>query len=165
MIHRVILTVFLATLMVWGASAQLSPGDPLFAELKKQDSLFFERGFNQCDIGYMESHITSDIRFYHDQAGFQDRATFLEKMRNNICSNDGQKPIRKVHENSLQAFPLYSDGILYGAIQTGTHQFYRRNGTSEVWTGIARFTHTWLLENGVWKLSVVLSYDHQNTKP
>src|SRR5690606_37776213 len=29
--------------------------------------------------------------------------------------------------------------------------------------GVARFTHVWLLENGQWKLSESLSYDHQNS--
>lgn len=165
MIHRLILAIVFAVLSVSCATAQLSSNDSLFTELKKQDSLFFERGFNQCDFEYMEFHITDDINFYHDQAGYQDRNIFLEKMRKNICSNPGQKPIRKVDENSLQVFPLYSNGKLYGAIQSGTHHFYLRSEKEEVWTGKARFTHTWLLESGIWRLSVVLSYDHQDSQP
>ncbi len=37
-----------------------------------------------------------------------------------------KKPIRKVDAESLDVFPLYSDGKLYGAIQTGIHHFYIR---------------------------------------
>jgi CubicO group peptidase (beta-lactamase class C family) len=165
MTHRLNLTIVLTVLPVFFVRAQINSNEPLFTELKKQDSIFFERGFNQCDLDYLGDHITEDIKFYHDQAGFQDRNTFLENMRKNICSNSGQKPIRKVDENSFQVFPLYSNGKLYGAIQSGTHQFYLRSEQGEVWTGMARFTHTWLLENGIWKLSVVLSYDHRDTIP
>ncbi|HBF18584.1 MAG TPA: nuclear transport factor 2 family protein, partial [Cryomorphaceae bacterium] len=81
--------------------------------------------------------------------------------RQYICPEQGAKPIRKRDENSLEVFPLYKDGKLYGAIQNGVHRFYlRETGKEDVLTGTARFSHVWLLQGDQWKLSVVLSYDH-----
>lgn len=142
--------------------AQESQNSALFLELKKQDSVFFERSFNQCDMAYLEKTVASDLRFYHDKGGHQDRATFFTNMKNNICSGTNRKPIRKVDERSLTVYPLYDDGKLYGAIQSGIHYFYiREAGKEDVSTNVARFTSVWILDKDSWKLRDVLSYDHQ----
>ncbi|MFT5942256.1 MAG: CubicO group peptidase (beta-lactamase class C family) [Sediminicola sp.] len=158
------LTLFFALLLLinsFGLKAQVDKNSPLFKDLKKQDSIFFERGFNQCDINYLENHITNDLKFYHDQGGFQDRKEFFENTKKNICSNPDKKPIRKLDEASLELFSLYDGGKLYGALQKGTHNFYiKENGDLGFPTSTARFTHVWLLENDIWKLSEALSYDH-----
>lgn len=145
-----------------GAQAQVAKNSPLFIELKKVDSVFFERGFNQCDIPFLEKAIADDLRFYHDKGGFQNRQQFFENTKNNLCSDMEHKPIRKVVENSLEVFPLYNNETLYGAIQQGVHRFYiREKGKEDQLTGIAKFTSVWVLEQGTWKLSEVLSYDHK----
>jgi len=138
----------------------------LFQELKHQDSVFFERGFNRCDLDYLKNQVAGDLRFYHDQGGFQDKTKFLENIANNICGSPAQKPIRKVAPESLEVFPLYASGKIYGAIQTGVHHFYiREKEKKDRWTSTAKFTHLWILENGSWQLTEVLSYDHQSTSP
>ncbi|MGR3808960.1 serine hydrolase [Jiulongibacter sp. NS-SX5] len=145
------------------ALAQADKKSDLFIELLNQDNVFFERGFNQCDLDYLGSRIAEDLKFYHDQSGFQDKNSFFENTQKYICSDSEKKPIRKVDTNSLQVFPLYNNGKLYGAIQKGIHHFYLRElDKDDVWTSTAKFTHVWLLDNGLWKLSEVLSYDHQN---
>lgn len=160
--HYTLLLVLLSTIAM-SSVAQESRTSSLFLELKQQDSIFFERAFNQCDMAYLEGRITSDLRFYHDQGGFQDRRAFLENTRNNLCNGAARKPIRKVDSNSLEVYPLYKDGKLYGAIQTGVHHFYlREKGKEDVWTSVAKFTHVWLLDKGIWKLGEVLSYDHRD---
>ena len=153
---------FLA-LSVFGAIAQTDKYSDLFIELKKQDSIFFERGFNQCDMEYLKNHMADDLKFFHDQSGFQDRDAFFENTQKYICSESEKKPIRKVDANSLEVFPLYNNGKIYAAIQKGIHHFYlREKGKEDVWTSTAKFTHVWILDKGFWKLSEVLSYDHQN---
>lgn len=148
------------------SSAQVATDSALFRELEAQDRTFFERAFNQCDFAYLESAVHPDLRFYHDQGGFQDRAAFLDATRRNICGDPDRKPIRKVDGDSLEVFPLYSDGELYGAIQRGFHHFYLRTPDgSEVPTSSARFTHVYLLEDGRWLLAEVLSYDHGDPRP
>lgn len=158
-----LLSITILFLVFATVNAQVDKNSELFRVLKKQDSTFFELGFNQCDLEYLEEHITDDLKFYHDQSGFQDKNAFFENTQKYICSDSDKKPIRKVDANSLEVFPLYNNGNLYGAIQKGIHHFYiRENGKEDLWTSTAKFTHIWVLENKNWKLSEVLSYDHQD---
>ena len=148
-------------LSVGNLNAQIDKNSPLFLELKKQDSLFFERGFNNCDLAYLEKSVDENLKFYHDNGGFQDKKLFLERTKQNICGNPDQKPIRKVIESSVEVFPLYNNGELYGAIQTGEHQFFtREKNKKDVLGGEAKFTSVWTKKDGNWMISDVLSYDH-----
>ncbi len=152
-------------LSIGNLNAQIDKNSPLFLELKKQDSVFFERGFNNCDVAYLEKTVADNLKFYHDNGGFQDKKLFLERTKQNICGNPNQKPIRKVIENSLEVFPLYNNGELYGAIQTGEHQFFiREKGKEDAIGGQAKFTTVWTKKDGNWMMSDVLSYDHGNPK-
>ncbi|MDR6845790.1 hypothetical protein J2W95_002500 [Flavobacterium granuli] len=106
--------------------------------------------------------IHKDLVFYHDQGGIQDKKTFLERTKQNLCSDSNKKPIRKVRRESLEVFPLHNDGVLYGVVQSGIHDFYIREPNKEDrHTATARFTHVYLLENKEWILKEVLSFDHQ----
>jgi hypothetical protein len=157
--------IFLLSCLVFSfaANAQVKKDSELFRQFAVLDSTFFERGFNQCDMTYLEEHVARDLRFYHDKSGFQDRSIFLENTRKYICPTTGPKPIRKVDPNSLELFLLYNNGKLYGAIQSGIHHFYlREKGKEDLHTNIAKFTSVWTLDNGTWKLTEVLSYDHQD---
>lgn len=152
-------------LSIGNLNAQIDKNSSLFIELKKQDSLFFERGFNNCDIAYLEKSVDDNLKFYHDNGGFQDKKLFLERTKQNICGNPNQKPIRKVVENSLEVFPLYNNGELYGAIQTGEHRFYiREKDKQDILGGQAKFTSVWTKKDGNWIMSDVLSYDHGGAK-
>ncbi|MBV6878637.1 serine hydrolase [Epilithonimonas ginsengisoli] len=163
MTTRFYFSIFILFFSLGNLQAQIDKSAPLFLELKKQDSLFFERGFNNCDIAYLEKTMDENLKFYHDNGGFQDKKLFMERTKQNICGNPNQKPIRKVIENSLEVFPLYNNGELYGAIQTGEHQFYiREKGKADVLGGEAKFTSVWTKKNGNWLMSDVLSYDHGN---
>jgi Domain of unknown function (DUF4440) len=144
------------------ANAQLAKTDSLFLALKNQDSVFFERSFNLCDLDYLDKTTHPELIFFHDQGGIQHKPEFMASVKSNICGNADQKPIRKVMENSLEVFPLYQNGHLYGVIQIGIHDFYiREKGKSDRHTSRAKFTHVWLLDNGRWLLREVLSYDHK----
>lgn len=163
MTTRFYFSIFILFFSLGNLQAQIDKSAPLFLELKKQDSLFFERGFNNCDIAYLEKTMDENLKFYHDNGGFQDKKLFMERTKQNICGNPNQKPIRKVIESSLEVFPLYNNGELYGAIQTGEHQFFtREKGKEDVLGGQAKFTSVWTKKNGNWLMSDVLSYDHGN---
>ena len=141
---------------------QVATDSKLYKDLKSQDSIFFERGFNRCDMEYLQESISQNLRFYHDQGGVSDRQAFFEATRQNLCANPDKKPIRKVVAESIDVYPLYNDGILYGAVQTGEHKFFiREPGKEDHWTGTAKFTHVWILQNENWLLDDVISYDHK----
>jgi CubicO group peptidase (beta-lactamase class C family) len=143
------------------ANGQVAKNSELFLTMKKQDSIFFERSFNLCDFEYLNKAIHKDLGFYHDQSGIQNRESFLENTKKYICSDSNRKPIRKVVDESLEVFPLYNNGVLYGVIQNGIHDFYIREANkADLHTSRARFTSLYLLENGNWLLKEVLSYDH-----
>lgn len=164
MAKNVLFTSLMLLLCYQNVVAQIKKNDSLYVELQKQDSMFFERSFNQCDLVYLEKKIAKDLSFYHDISGFQDREAFFTNVKKYICSGLGKKPIRRLEEGSLEVYPLYASGVLYGAIQHGVHHFYMKDSTHEEWTGTAKFTSVWVLQNGNWMLSTVLSYNHEAPK-
>jgi hypothetical protein len=113
-------------------------------------------------MDYLKSAIHQDLTFYHDQAGIQNRESFLANIKNNICSDLNKKPIRKVIEESLEVYPMYNEGVIYGAVQTGIHDFYiRESNKADIKTSTAKFIHLYLLVNGNWLLKEVISFDHK----
>jgi hypothetical protein len=148
-----------------GLYSQVTASSDLFRILKERDSLLFEVGFNTCDITQFEKLISDDFEFYHDRSGITaSKAAFIAGIRDGLCKMD-YKAKRELVMNSLEVYPLENNGVLYGAIQTGDHRFYAvENNKPEHLTSVARFTHIWLLENGQWKLSRGLSYDHRSSK-
>lgn len=140
--------------------AQVNKNSQIFKTLKAKDSIIFERTFNKCEIDKLNDIINNDFEFYHDIAGVENREEFMRSIKNNICKNQNEKPIRKLVNNSLEVFPLKNNGVLYGAIQRGKHNFFIRKNKEIVPTGSALFTHLWILKNKKWKLKRVLSYNH-----
>jgi CubicO group peptidase (beta-lactamase class C family) len=156
------LSLTVALFLMVLVKAQIANNTDLFRALKQQDSIFFERSFNRCDLDYLNQAIDQDLVFYHDKSGIQDKAIFLNNVTKYICGDTIKKPIRKVEAESLEVFPLYNNGVLYGAIQTGVHHFYKRvKNKPDVHTNTAKFTHLYLLKDGKWLLKEVLSFDHQ----
>ena len=162
---KILLSVVFITISICNLIAQVPKDSDLFRTFKTHDSLFFERGFNQCDSDYLKNAVHPDLVFYHDQGGIQNRQVFLERVKQNLCSDFNKKPIRKVEVESLEVFPMYDNNVLYGVIQTGIHNFYLREpGKQDVQTSKAKFIHLYLLVNGRWLLKEVLSFDHQGVK-
>ncbi|MGX5201819.1 hypothetical protein [Aliikangiella sp. IMCC44632] len=134
----------------------------LVSQFTQFDDLLFKNVFNQCELAHLNDLIDTDFEFYHDVAGFQDRAEFIQAVEKNICSNLKHKPIRKLVSGSMLLFPMYNEGKLYAMIQSGVHEFFIREQGKPVYkTGIAKFTHLWVLSDNAWKLKRVLSFDHK----
>jgi hypothetical protein len=134
----------------------------LSAIILHRDSLFWQ-AYNSCDVENMKSFFTEDVEFYHDKGGVTiGLETLLASMKSGICgTKDSSRLRREEVKGSVHVFPMRSSGVIYGAILSGEHQFYvilpGKHGRLD---GLAKFTHLWLLKNGVWKMSRILSYDH-----
>lgn len=143
----------------------------LYQTIMSRDSLLFNVGFNTCDISQFENLLSDNFEFYHDKDSISDKALFLKNLKKGLCGSIGTYQSRRyLVPNSTEVYPLYKKGVLYGALQNGIHQFYEKSvgkneslaNAKEHFGSTARFTHIWLLENGVWKLKRSFSYDHQS---
>lgn len=126
----------------------------------KNDSLFWT-AYNNCDVQKFKQFFTDDIEFYHDNGGLtnglEDLAASFKK---NLCDSDTFRLRREAVAGTVKVFPLQKSNVTYGAIISGEHLFYIIEKGKERLDGHARFTDVWLLKDGVWKMSRILSYDH-----
>ncbi|WP_425237599.1 nuclear transport factor 2 family protein [Ulvibacterium sp.] len=168
MIYLVKYIIFFILFLVHSlVGAQVNRESELFQALKEKDSILFDAAFNQCDTETMASLFSEDFEFYHDKVGVTfGKGNFLKPMEENCTKrnfDDPQPAKRILLENSLEVFPLYKEGELYGAIQHGVHRFEFLNENKEYQKGdIAKFTHVWILDQDAWKIKRELSYDHQS---
>lgn len=143
--------------------SQVQKNSELYRIILTNDSLLFNIGFNTCDIKQIETLLSDNFQFIHDQDSISSKQEFLNSMRNGLCSSPSYyQSKRELISESTEIYPLYSNDLLYGAVQMGNHRFYETTSTgSKVYASSAKFTHMWVVENGVWKLISALSYDHQ----
>ena len=159
------ISTFIFLAITLKSNAQVSENSELFKTLYHFDSLLFENGFNNCDLALVDTVLTDDFEFYHDNNGIQDKVMFLNTFKESLCSTPNRKPIRKLVKGSMEVYALYNEGQLYGAIQKAKHEFYIREPEKELYiTSVALFTHLWMLEGSKWKLKRSLSYNHEIPK-
>ena len=152
----IILSVLLTT---FSAFAQVDKNSDLYKTILSKDSLLFDVGFNTCDIKQFENLLSDNLKFYHDKDGISDKTKFLTDLKNGICNNQSNRQVQRfLVKESTEIFPLYKNGVLYGAVQNGEHKFSEKR---ESQGGIAKFTNVWQLENSEWKLNTSFSFDHQ----
>jgi Domain of unknown function (DUF4440) len=111
--------------------------------------------YNTCNIEKLSTLVVDDLEFYHDKTGLAvGKQVFLDAIKNNICG----KVTRQLVPGSLEVYPLHG----YGAVEIGTHRFYHPG--MEGPAGEAKFVTLWQYKNGAWKVSRVISYDHEAAK-
>jgi hypothetical protein len=126
----------------------------------KQDSLFWIT-YNTCDTAANKSFFTTDVEFYHDKGGVTLGSQALAtSLKNNLCSNPDFRLRRQAVPGTVHVFPLRNGSNVYGAVISGEHLFYIIEKGNERVDGLAKFTHLWIVKDGVWKMSRILSYDH-----
>jgi Ca2+-binding EF-hand superfamily protein len=135
-----------------------SKSKDLYNKLAELDSSLFATVYT-CNPDKSASFFTKDLEFYHDKGGLtKSRKIFIEQLKKNFCNEANPKLRRELVKGSLKVFPINN----YGAIQIGDHRFYlTEKGQPEKLSGEAKFAHLWKLENGEWKASRVLSFDHK----
>jgi CubicO group peptidase (beta-lactamase class C family) len=139
--------------------AQLKSSDVLYRTIMEKDSLLFSVGFNNCEITQFENLMSDNLIFFHDKVGISNKQKFLSDLKNGLCKDPSVRQVKRIlQKEATEIYPLYKDGIIYGAVQNGIHLFY---DNAEITPGVAKFSHVWQLEDGTWKLTTSLSYDHQ----
>jgi ketosteroid isomerase-like protein len=133
------------------------------AEIKAADDAYW-KAYNNCDYKVLDALTAEDVEFYHDLGGItHGRADLTGSVRDNICSDKEASVRRDVKPDETQTFLLRRGNEVYAALLTGQHHFFRvmkANGAA-VPTGNARFSMLWRKQDTGWKLSRVMSYDHQ----
>lgn len=143
----------------------LSHAQDAVAELRQtirsRDAAFWT-AYNACDVDSMATFFTDDVEFYHDKGGPTVGLANLVSSFHKFCESQKVTRIRREGvKDTVQIFPMKNGDTLYGAVISGQHNFYLyETGKNERLDGLARFTHLWLLRDGIWKMSRILSFDH-----
>ena len=136
------------------SSQGLSPSDDLYKTIAGLDSALFD-AYNHCDLDKLGSMVADDLEFYHDQTGLSTgRQALVDAVKNNICG----KVHRELVAGSLEVYPLKG----YGAVEIGVHHFTHPSQPGDA-GGDAKFVHIWQLKDGVWKVTRVISFNHNTT--
>jgi ketosteroid isomerase-like protein len=127
------------------------------AELNKVvtalDAALFD-SYNHCDLERFASFFTEDVEFYHDQGGVMlGKEKLTDSIKKNICG----KVTRELVPGSLQVHLMKG----YGAVEIGVHRFHHPGHDETEPVGEGKFIHLWQYKNGAWKITRVISYDHQ----
>lgn len=132
-------------------NAPASPNS-LYNEIAHLDSVLFN-AYNAHDVDVMLNFFTKDVEFYHDAGGLISYDNIKANSKQLFALNNGIR--RDLIAGSLEVYPIKD----YGAIQIGSHMFcHDENGKQDC--GTFKFVHVWKKENGEWKISRVVSYDH-----
>jgi len=114
----------------------------------------------------LDAIVSDDFHFIHDQNGAASKSDFMKGFKDSICSTPRRKPIRMPVPGTIHVFPLHNEGRLYGALETGEHDFYIKEPDKPLYkTNTGRFTNVWLRTKSGWQLSQSLSYDHHDPRP
>lgn len=124
----------------------------LFNKIASLDSMLFN-AYNSKNLDLMKTFFTKDLEWYQDNGGLIN----FEQVFINFQSifNREYDLKRNLVKESLEVHPIKD----YGAIEIGKHQFkHIENGKLEV--GTFKFLMIWKNDQGSWKISRVISYDH-----
>ncbi len=154
-------TLFLSVSPFFHSILAQTEKQDLTSTILQEDSLFW-KAYNSCDEEGMEEFFTDDIEFYHDKAGLTlGLNDLVAGVKEKLCGNENFRLRREAVKGSIEVFPLSGSDVIYGAIISGEHVFYvLEKGKEARLDGLAKFTHLWILIDGTWKMSRVLSYDH-----
>ena len=124
----------------------------LFNKVAQLDSSLFA-AYNSKKLDLMKTYFTNDLEWYQDNGGLISFEKVFENF-NSIFNRDYDLK-RSLIKESLEIHPIEG----YGAIEIGNHQFkHIENGKLEI--GTFKFLMIWKNDNGSWKVSRVISYDH-----
>ncbi|HEX8616612.1 MAG TPA: nuclear transport factor 2 family protein [Thermoanaerobaculia bacterium] len=124
----------------------------LHDEIAKLDAEMFA-AYNAHDAEKLGTFFDEKLEFYHDKDGLLTRDQVVKGLSSIFARNDGIR--RELIPGSLEVYPIGN----YGAIEVGAHRFcHVENGKDDC--GVFQFVQVWQKQNGGWKVTRLLSYDH-----
>jgi hypothetical protein len=143
-----------------------APTQALTDEIEAVDAALFSAFFDRCDIPALTAMLADDFEMIHDKGGRvagskAEMIAAFERTCSRQKTGEDYRARRELVAGSLKVYPVNN----YGAIEIGEHRFYQLlPGKPEKLVEVALFTQVWKKDDGGWKLSRVLSYDHRLTK-
>lgn len=142
-------------------SIALPDAAALREQIAARDLELFDVVFEQCAPDKLRALVTDDIEFYHDKGGATFGADKFVGDYARSCEERGKpgawRSRRKLVEDTLAVDPVPG----FGAIQTGEHLFYERQGEGpQKLVGRAKFAQLWKSTPEGWRLARVFSYAH-----
>lgn len=135
------------------ALENINPQAELDKAIAALDVALFD-AYNRCDLEKFASFFAEDVEFYHDQGGVTlGRAALTDSVKKNICG----RVTRELVPGTLQVFHMKG----YGAVEMGVHRFHHAGHEDREAVGEGKFIHLWRYNDGAWKITRVISYDHQ----
>ena len=135
-------------------------------EVAAADLALFSAFFDRCDTAALAKMVTDDFEMFHDKNGYMAKSgkEFLDALSGTCArqkTGEDYRARRELVPGSIKVYPLNN----YGAVEVGVHRFFQLlPGKPEKLVEVSQFTHVWKKEESGWKLSRVLSYDHQLTE-
>jgi hypothetical protein len=154
-VRAVVITALFAASLV-RVHAQTAASNSLSQTIQSLDTQLFD-AYNHCDLEKFGSLLTDDLEFYHDKTGLSvGRQALVDGIKNNICG----KVTRELVPGTLEVYPIAN----YGAVEIGVRRFHHPGRETAESVGEAKFIHLWLNKDGAWKITRVISFDHQALK-
>ncbi|WP_265569849.1 DUF4440 domain-containing protein [Sphingomicrobium nitratireducens] len=135
------------------------------AMIVKADADLFWGAFEGCDPDLVEAQMLPDFRMIHDKGGLaeESREALVSGVRRRCTENPGYKNRRLLTPGTRVIRPMGD----WGALEEATHTFWEFHEGEWQLTGGARYMHVWqwMPEEGKFRLSESLSYDHGAVSP
>jgi ketosteroid isomerase-like protein len=154
LLQAFLLVALLASPLAGIHAQTASSPDSLFKTIQSLDAKLFD-AYNHCDLEKLGAFLADDLEFYHDKTGLsRGRQALVDGVKNNICG----KVSRELVPGTLEVYPIAN----YGAVEIGIHRFHHPGHETTESVGEAKFIHLWQNKDGAWKITRVISFDHQS---
>lgn len=127
----------------------------LYDSIAYLDSIFFY-AFNTKNLNKLEALLSANLEFYHDLGGVTNYKQNMDAFKKTFESE--RRVRRELVKGTLEVYPIKD----YGAVETGRHRFYAtEKGQQEKLSSEAKFVQVWQKKDGMWKITRIISYGHQ----
>jgi hypothetical protein len=123
-----------------------------------KDSLVFDDILNTCDFNDLSSILAPNFQFLQDNGGPKytgvvSRDRFINDFKG-YCTRNNEpgsfRKVRRVVAGTLQAFATGDNTAMQMGVQ---NYFLTKTGLPDQLIDVSRFTNTWVLINGEWKMT------------